>query len=57
VRHRKKNKINRRKIWPILTGWGRSQLRHTLIPQNFVVLHGMGVGRYMNGHVAGFLIG
>jgi hypothetical protein len=32
-------------------------LRHTLIPQNFVVLHGMGVGRYMNGRVAGFLIG
>jgi hypothetical protein len=55
--HRKKNIKDRRKTWQILTGWGRSQLRHTPIPQNFVALHGMGVGRYMNERVAGFLIG
>jgi hypothetical protein len=55
--HRIKKIKDRRKIQPIFTGWGRSQLRHMPIPQNFVAFHGMGVRRYMNGRVASFLIG
>ncbi len=35
ILHRIK-KEKRRKTWPILTGQGRLQLRHTPIPQNFV---------------------
>jgi hypothetical protein len=38
--HRKKKEKDRRKTWPILTGWLRSQTRHTPIPQTFVALHG-----------------
>jgi hypothetical protein len=34
--NRKKKKRDRRKTWPVFTGWQRSQLRHMPIPQNFV---------------------
>jgi hypothetical protein len=55
--HRKRKNRDRRKTWPVFTDWQQSQLRqHTPIPQNFVALHGMGVGRCMNGRVAGLLI-
>jgi hypothetical protein len=56
LEHRRKKEIEGEPGQLSLAG-GNRQLRHTPIPQNFVALHGMGVWRYMNGCVAGLLIG